>query len=875
MGRCTEMLSPRLRRAISDQVGGARFYATLSMGPIAGLAIVALQPLGWVSKTPIWLIPAMLFVGLFFTYSAGLWWEVAKSRPALHARIASQAALVTAMIYATGWGPSLAVGLVLVGQESMTTIGVQAKRAVLGWSLTCLFAGEGLLALGWTPSLLPAREMNGLTLLMAIGIANAFRSLAGALVEKEQAAALTEQHERRFRALVQSSHDLVFVVAPDSVVTYASPSCAEVLGYEPAELLGNRTAGLLHADEVQSLREVLGQTARLPGANTEFSMRIRHVDGRWRTFEGIATNLLDDPAVLGLVINARDVTDRNLRHERQAAIAALGRDALAMTSLDEVMQACVSTIRDALDLRSCRVVDGDHVIEVEAGHTAAPESTGETWRIPVGDPALPVAHVDIVSAHRVSTDDHQFVESVAGIMLSSIVRDRAEQVVRHQAMHDPLTALPNRSLFHDRLEHALTRSARSGGYLAVMIVDLDGFKTVNDSLGHLAGDALLIAVAQRFRTSLRDLDTVARLGGDEFAILVDDLETPEQAGRAAQRVLDALELPLELRDRSVGIGASIGIALARRRDIAPELLLSNADAAMYRAKREGKGCYRVFEAAMHTAAVERMELEQALRSAIAHEALTVHYQPVVETHTGRVSSFEALARWHDPVRGFIPPDTFIPLAEESGIIIDLGRRVLFEACRQAAIWRSSGIDDPPDVAVNVSRLQLANPRFVTDVNDALSNAGIEPSALTLEITESVFIGDSINIVAVLDDLRRVGVRIAIDDFGTGYSSFAALAELPIDDLKIDKTFIDKLLAGSDGRGFVYAILQLAHTLHLETTAEGVEETGQFDELRRLGCTHIQGYLFAKPMPAAEAEEYLRSRQAYTSNSVFAPDSMAS
>jgi diguanylate cyclase (GGDEF)-like protein/PAS domain S-box-containing protein len=860
------MLSPQLRRAIAEQVGGARFFATLSMGPMAGLAIVLLQPSGLVAKTPIWLMPVILFVGLFFTYSMGLWWTVAESRPALHARIASQAILVTAMIYATGWGPSLAVGLVLVGQESMTTIGARAQRAVLGWSLACLAAGEALLVVGWAPSLMPVREMNGLALLMGIGVANAFRSLAGALVEKEEAAALTEQHERRFRALVQSSHDLVFVVAADSSVTYASPSCMEVLGYEPAELLGNRQAALMHPDEEDALRSELGRTAKTPGASSEFSMRIRHLDGRWRTFEGIATNLLDDPAVLGLVINARDVTERNLRHERQGAIATLGREALAMTSLDEVMQVCAATIRGGLDAQVCRVVGGERFIEINAD---LPGAATHTLRVPVGDPALPIAHIEVASARAVSTDDQQFVESVAGIMLSSIVRDRAEEVVRHQAMHDPLTGLPNRSLFHDRLAHALARQARSGGYLAVMIVDLDGFKTVNDSLGHLAGDALLMAVAQRFRTSLRDLDTVARLGGDEFAILVDDLDTPDQAGRAAQRVLDALALPLELTDRSVGIGASIGIALARKRDIAPELLLSNADAAMYRAKREGKGCYRVFEAAMHTAAVERMELEQSLRTAIADDVMTVYYQPVVETHTGRVASFEALARWHDPVRGFVPPDIFIPLAEESGVIIDLGRRVLAEACRQAAVWRSTGIDAPPGVAVNVSRLQLANPHFIADVEVALAHAGIEASALTLEITESVFIGDSVNVVAVLDELRRIGVRIAIDDFGTGYSSFAALAELPIDVLKIDKTFIDKLMTGSDGRGFVYAILQLAQTLHLETTAEGVEEQEQCEELRRLGCTHIQGYLFARPMPAAEADEYLRSTR------TFAPDAVAS
>ncbi len=842
------------------------------MGPIAGLAILLLRSVGMVSRTPIWVIPAMFVVGLFFTYAMDLWWSVSGSRAALHARIASQAILVTATIYATGWGPSLAVGLVLVGQESMTTIGARAHRAVLGWSLSCLAVGEGLLALGWAPSLLPTREMNGLALLMGIGIANAFRSLAAALVDKERAAASTEQHERRFRALVQSSHDLVFVVDATSAVTYASPSCAEVLGYEPSELLGSRTGGLIHSDEIRELREVLGRTARVPGASTEFSTRIRHLNGAWRTLEGVAANLLDDPAVLGMVINARDVTDRRVRLERQAAIAELGRDALAMTSLDEVVQVCASTLAQIVDAHACRVV---HVVDravdgappalsAESGERDDPASLfqpDDLIRVPVGDPARPVAHIEIVADRLLATDEIQFVEAVAGILLSSIIRSQAEEAIRHQALHDPLTGLPNRTLFNDRLAQALVRRARSGGHLAVMIVDLDGFKTVNDSLGHLTGDALLVAVAQRFGFALRDLDTVAGLGGDEFAILVDDLDSPDQAARVAQRVLDALALPLQLADREVGIGASIGITVAQRPDTAAEVLLSNADAAMYRAKREGKGCYRVFETSMHTAAVERMELEQALRSAIANQALTVYYQPVVDTHTGKVTAFEALARWHDATRGFIPPDTFIPLAEESGIIIDLGRRVLFEACRQAAIWHAMFPAHRPGIAVNVSRLQLVHPHFVADVAGALIGAGIEAGTLTLEITESVLVGDSGHVIAVLDELRRTRVRIAIDDFGTGYSSLAALAELPIDMLKIDKTFIDKLLTGHDGRGVVYAILQLAQTLHLETTAEGVEQTEQRDELQALGCTHIQGYLFAQPMPAEQTGNFIQLQNA--------------
>ncbi len=453
-------------------------------------------------------------------------------------------------------------------------------------------------------------------------------------------------------------------------------------------------------------------------------------------------------------------------------------------------------------------------------------------------------------------DDELFVEMVAGVVLSATVRFGAEDAIRHQAMHDPLTGLPNRALFNDRLEHALSRHARDDGYVAVMIVDLDGFKNVNDSLGHLTGDALLIAVADRFEARLRGFDTIARLGGDEFALLFDELLEVDQAGRVAQRVLDALVSPLPLPGREVAIGASVGVSLTNTPGAKADRLVADADAAMYRAKREGKGCYRVFEAAMHTAAVERLSLEQDLRTAIRDGALTVYYQPIIDTDTCRVSSFEALARWEHPTRGFVGPDTFIPLAEESGLIIELGRTVLVEACRQARQWQTASPDLRPPISVNGSRLQLANASFPGQVAEALALADLDPSSLIIEVTESILASESRHVIATLDELRRTGVRVAIDDFGTGYSSFAALADLPIDILKIDKRFIDHLVYDEQGRGFVNAIMQLAQTLHLETTAEGVEQAEQLDALAALGCTHVQGFLFSPAMTGDQTNHYL-------------------
>ncbi len=438
---------------------------------------------------------------------------------------------------------------------------------------------------------------------------------------------------------------------------------------------------------------------------------------------------------------------------------------------------------------------------------------------------------------------------------------RLERELSHQAFHDALTHLANRALLGDHIDQALRRSARFGGHVAVAVVDLDGFKNVNDSLGHLVGDDLLIAVANRFRSALREADTIARLGGDEFAVLFDGLEVAEEAGRLGQRILEALCLPMEVRERSVAVSASVGIAVTSDARTSPDILLGNADVAMYRAKREGKSCYRMFEPWMHTAAVERLDLEQALRRAVGERQLRVHYQPVVVTSSGLVASFEALARWYPPLREDVPPEVFIPLAEEIGLILEIGRSVLVDACQQAKEWsvRYPGIS--PSVAVNVSQYQLVSPGFVDDVIAALAGADLPPSLLTLEITESAFSTHPARVINVLEHVRASGVRVAIDDFGTGYSSFAALAELPVDSLKIDKRFVDNLLRDRQGRGLVTAITQLARTLGLETIAEGVETAEQRDALQALGCDYIQGFYFAQALAPGETLTYLDAESA--------------
>ncbi len=855
-----------MRRLVSGEAKGTHFASMLFMGPLAAVAIVLLRQVHLVAPSPIWLIPVILVGGQFISTATGFWWDRSHTRLRLHARIAAQVILVTAVIYATGWGPALAIGLLLVGQESLALTGSSSHRPVLMWTLACLVAGEGMIVLGWAPSLIPVPEVQGLAVLVGIGIVFSYRSLRSALVEKEQAASLTESRERRFRALAQSSSDLVFTFDQTGAVTYASPSCTTIMGYAPEELLGRETEGLVHRDDIDNLRAILGQAVTVPGGSAEFSIRVEHRNGSWHWLEGLATNLLEDPAVEGVVINARDVTERRARLDRQTALSDLGRDVLRTTDLGAALSSAIGAIDRVIRPRNCRVVFEHHAsdlpnllppLDLAGDHSDGPgEADPPILRAPVGEPEHPLAWIELFRDEPISGDEGQFIEGVSGIVLSAMVRFRAEDAIRYQAMHDPLTGLSNRALFNDRLEHALSRRSRGAGYVGVMIVDLDGFKHINDSLGHLAGDALLIAVAERFRTSLRGPDTIARLGGDEFAVLVEDLEAVDKAGGVAQRVLDALVDPLPIPGQEVAIGASVGIALTDQADTKADRLLSDADAAMYQAKREGKGCYRIFETAMHSAAVERMSLEQDLRIAIRDSLLTVYYQPIIDTRTGRATSFEALARWLHPERGLVSPSTFIPLAEESGLIVELGRSVLLEACLQARRWPAGPSGAPLNISVNASRLQLAHPVFIEHVTDALACAQLEPSSLIVEVTESILASESSHTIATLDALRGIGVRVAIDDFGTGYSSFAALADLPIDIIKIDKRFVDNLVHDDQGRGFVNAIMQLATTLHLETTAEGVEHSEQLDALVELGCTHIQGYLFSPPMPGDETDDYL-------------------
>jgi diguanylate cyclase (GGDEF)-like protein/PAS domain S-box-containing protein len=452
--------------------------------------------------------------------------------------------------------------------------------------------------------------------------------------------------------------------------------------------------------------------------------------------------------------------------------------------------------------------------------------------------------------HRAIFDESSDLVEYQSVGHDVTERKRIEAQLAHQALRDALTGLPNRALFHDRLAQALTRAERFGSIVGVMFLDLDNFKVVNDSLGHACGDELLVKVTERLCTCLRADDTAARLGGDEFTILVDRLGDPDEAAAIAARVIEAMQAPFTIGERDVYITTSIGIAVSSPQCQTAEGLVRHADLAMYRAKANGKARYELFDASMTATIMERLELETDLRRAIDRGEFRLVYQPILALQTGHVVEYEALVRWEHPLRGLVSPNDFIPIAEETGLIRPIGQWVLEEACRQAMIWqRRSPTDVSPVMCVNLSVRQFRNPKLVQDISGVLDATGLASRCLKLEITESAVMEDVEATIDKLLELKALGIQLAIDDFGTGYSSLNYLKRLPVDTLKIDRSFVSGLGDDPQDAAIVRNVIGLARSLHLTVTAEGIETEDQLTQLRAFGCDNGQGYFFARPMAA--------------------------
>ena len=621
---------------------------------------------------------------------------------------------------------------------------------------------------------------------------------------------------------------------------------------------------LLHPHDRQRVLELLDRT-HTTGTGFEAEFRVVRPDGAVRVLQARDEVQIDGAGrPVTMVGTAQDVTERN--HAQQgmqqlAAIVQASSDAIYSVAPDWTVTSWNAAAEQLLGwtatemlgqpitgvwLPEQREVDEPMFERAFAGEVITDFETVRLHR-----DGTPVA---VALTWSPIKDDCGRVSGVAAMARDITQRKQLEEQLVRQALHDSLTGLPNRALFGDRLRHALARGRRPGTTVAVLFIDLDGFKDVNDSLGHDAGDELLRIAGLRLQGHARAGDTVARLGGDEFGVLLEDT-TAAGAVRMAEVLLGGLATPVVLRDRDLTPTASIGIAIAAGEDA--DTLLRNADTAMYAAKRQGKGRYAIFEPAMHATVVERLDLAADLGRAVQQGQLHVCYQPEIHLRSGRIVGLEALLRWQHPIRGLIPPDQFIPLAEETGLVVPIGRWVLGEACRQAKAWQERWPATPPlAMAVNLSARQLQQPAVVDEVRAALAAADLDPHSLVLEITETAVMEELEAAVAILTQFRQLGVRLALDDFGTGYSSLSYLQRLPVDILKIDRAFVSGVAGSTEESALARAIVKLAETLGLETVAEGIETAEQLRALRELGCQIGQGYYFARPLGPAAVDALL-------------------
>jgi len=480
-------------------------------------------------------------------------------------------------------------------------------------------------------------------------------------------------------------------------------------------------------------------------------------------------------------------------------------------------------------------------------------------------PAEPIEVLQCATALSRKWHNERFVreqmerlEQVITVRTSGL--EAANRQLRHLATHDALTGLPNRVLLDDRLTQAVAHADRDGRSFALMVCDLDRFKLVNDSLGHGAGDELLQEVAHRLTGLVRTVDTVARLGGDEFVLLITSIQDPEDAKRLAARAIEVLQAPVRIAGIDVHTSPSIGIAFYPADGRTVQALTAHADAAMYCAKQRGRGNVQCFEVGMNAGSEDRVQLESDLHNAIALKQFQLYYQPKVNTATGTVRSAEALIRWLHPERGLIPPDAFIPLAEECGLIGAIGEWVVREACRQARAWQDSGMA-PLRISVNLSPSQFRGSGLTQTIRNALDEAGLHPQYLEVELTESAVMSEPEESIAILEQLSAMGVLVSVDDFGTGYSSMSYLRRFPIDKLKIDRVFINEIASRPEDASIVRAIVSLAHSLRLKVVAEGVETPAQLEFLKNVGCDEYQGFHFSRPVPAIEFERLVRDKSA--------------
>ena len=669
-----------------------------------------------------------------------------------------------------------------------------------------------------------------------------------------------KQSEQRLRTLVGNAPVVLFALDRDGIFTHSEGKGLEALGLKPGEAVG-RSVSDLYRDSP----EVMENVARaLKGESFTTSVEVagRTFETRYAPFRGPGGE------ITGVIGVATDTTEQS-RAQREAEASEMRYRTLFEGNLAGVFRSSVDG----------RLLDCNDSFARIFGYASRDEALSQTaWdfyltpedrnasmlrlqengsltnyearlRRRDGSPVWILENCTLVSGPE---GERTLLE---GTIIDITERKRAEDQVKELAFHDALTGLPNRTLFNDRLAVAVAQAFRQPSRLAVLYLDLDRFKVINDSLGHSTGDELLRGVAERLRASVREGDTVARLGGDEFTVLVAGLATDEDTLKIAHKILEAIRLPFRIDDRDLYVTTSIGIALYPADGLDAETLVRNADTAMYRAKDQGRDHCQLYTPAMNSRALERLSLESRLRQALQNDELIVHYQPVVDLTTGTVRGAEALLRWRHPDLGLMQPSDFIPLAEASGLILGIGDWVLRQACARMKQWRVGGFGNLT-VAVNISTRQFQQADLVARVTRALADTGLDPSALDLEITETNAMQNAEASVIALGGLKALGVRIALDDFGTGYSSLSYLKRFPIDSIKLDQSFVRDVTTDADNAAIAATIIAMAHTMELAVVAEGVETEEQLEFLRRHGCDRMQGHLLSPALPPEDFERFL-------------------